>query len=178
MELFVHSGASFVAIKHNPIEAIAIFSLFFRCSQSNHVPSSSLKCLPFIYQRYCISRPRHVAYFLMYGPTGLTLAITFSAFLAILSQSPLAIASGSKSGATSPTLAAPCVRYSPAFSSVTPLVGLMLSMGSADDTAFTHIGPPVTPGKSFCSGAPWRCAATSSVGVWHPGTTTMLRSAR
>jgi len=33
-------------------------------------------------------------------------------------------------------------------------VGLILSMGSAADTALTKAGPPATPGKSFWIGAP------------------------
>jgi hypothetical protein len=53
----------------------------------------------------------------------------------------------------------------------------MLRKGKAELTALTQLGPPATPGKSFCSGAPWRYALTSSVGVWHPGTETMLRAA-
>ena len=72
---------------------------------------------------------------------------------------------GSKSGATSPTNAAPWERYSPTLSNVMPEVGLILSMGSANGRALTHMGPPVTPGKSFCSGTPARYTDTSSARV-------------
>ena len=47
------------------------------------------------------------------------------------------------------TDAAPFLRNSPALSRSTPDVGLMLRNGSAELTAFTHMGPPATPGKSF-----------------------------
>ena len=41
-------------------------------------------------------------------------------------------------------------------------VGLILSMGSAADTALTKAGPPATPGKSFWIGAP-ACAYRSQL---------------
>jgi len=64
------------------------------------------------------------------------------------------MAAGSNKGATRPTLAAPFLRNSPALSKSTPLVGFIARNGSAEETAFTHEGPPATPGNSFRSGAP------------------------
>mmetsp|Transcript_26622 Transcript_26622/g.57474 ORF Transcript_26622/g.57474 Transcript_26622/m.57474 type:complete len:211 (+) Transcript_26622:413-1045(+) len=100
--------------------------------------------------------------------------MTFSAFAWMTSHLAPPTASGGKSGATRPIELAPFLRKSPALSRSTPEVGLSASIGSAAETALTHMWPPATPGKIFWTGAPALYALYASVGVWQPGMITML----
>mmetsp|Transcript_23416 Transcript_23416/g.58158 ORF Transcript_23416/g.58158 Transcript_23416/m.58158 type:complete len:211 (-) Transcript_23416:103-735(-) len=100
--------------------------------------------------------------------------MTLAAFAWMTSHFSPATASGGNRGATRPTELAPFLRKSPALSRSTPDVGLSVSIGSAAETALTHMWPPATPGKIFWTGAPALYALYASVGVWQPGMITML----
>mmetsp|Transcript_3054 Transcript_3054/g.10154 ORF Transcript_3054/g.10154 Transcript_3054/m.10154 type:complete len:209 (-) Transcript_3054:1149-1775(-) len=97
--------------------------------------------------------------------------------LEMASQSPALMAFWSNAGATKPSELAPARKKSAAVSISTPEVGLMRNMGSAAATARTQFGPPATPGKSFCTGAPRVYALYNSLGVVQPGMHTILFSA-
>src|SRR5262249_38763805 len=105
-----------------------------------------------------------------------TLATSVRALTAIVSKSPRSIALVSTRAEPTPTAAAPALIQSPAFSSVTPPVGISFTCGSGARTSFIYCGPRQVAGNTFTMSAPQSCAARISVGEKQPGIAGTSRS--
>ena len=79
------------------------------------------------------------------------------------------MALASSSDVPTPTATAPARIQSPAFSTVTPPVGISFTCGSGARTSFKYDGPSVVAGNTLTMSAPASQASRISVGVKQPG---------